>query len=73
MLDILVPLFSFAYCGLGIMLILNSIKISTLWSQAYHLSLTEALDHYYKLPGFVGYFPYGYDTLSFFLGVCCIV
>ena len=53
MLDILVPLFSFAYCGLGIMLILIML------SQAYHLSPIEALDHYYKLPSFIGYFPYG--------------
>lgn len=42
------------------MLILNSIKISTMWSQAYHLSLTELLDDYFNLSGFVGYFPYGY-------------
>ena len=53
MLDILVPLFSFAYCGLGIMLILIML------SQAYHLSPIEALDHNYKLPSFIGYFPYG--------------
>ena len=53
------PLFSFAYCGLGIVLILNSLRISTMWSQAYHLTLTQMLDDYYKLPGFVGYLTYG--------------
>jgi len=54
-----VPIFSFAYCGLGIMLILNSIRISNLWSQAYHLTLIEMLNSYYNLGGFVGYLPYG--------------
>lgn len=41
------------------MLILNSIQISTVWSQAYHLGLSEMLVTYYSMPGFVGYFPYG--------------
>jgi hypothetical protein len=54
-----VPIFSFAYCGLGLMLILNSIQISNIWSQAYHLSLTQMLDNYFNLPGFVGYLPWG--------------
>jgi hypothetical protein len=57
--DILVPIFSFAYCALGLMLILNSIQISNVWSQAYHLSLTQMLDNYFNLPGFVGYLPWG--------------
>lgn len=57
--DILVPIFSFAYCGLGMMLILNSIRISHLWSQAYHHKLTEMLDTYFDLSGFTGYLPYG--------------
>eukprot|EP01032_Pedospumella_encystans_P007663 gene7663-9168_t len=57
--DILVPIFSFSYCGLGLMLILNSVRISNLWSQAYHLTLIEMLNGYYNLNGFVGYFPYG--------------
>jgi hypothetical protein len=63
-----VPLFSFAYCGLGMMLIMCSIKISTVWSQAYHLTLTGLLDVYYNLPGYVGYVPYGCSqSFMFFL------
>lgn len=57
--DVLIPLFSFAYCGLGIMLILVSIRISSSWSQAHHHKLVELLDSFYNLPGLVGYLPYG--------------
>ena len=53
------PIFSFSYCGLGLMLILTSIRISSVWSQAYHLELVEMLDGYYDLNGLVGFFPYG--------------
>lgn len=57
--DMVVNLFSFSYCGLGVMLILNSVQISNMWSQAYHLTMIEMLSDYYNLKGFVGYFPYG--------------
>lgn len=62
--DMVVNLFSFSYCGLGLMLVLNSVRISNMWSQAYHLTLIEMLNSYYNLNGFVGYFPYGLVRFS---------
>jgi hypothetical protein len=41
-------------------LILTSIKVSAMWSQAYHMKLRELLDTYFDQPGFVGYLPFGY-------------
>lgn len=58
-IDILVPIFSFSYCFMGMLLIIASVQISNIWSQAYHLTLSEMLFSYYDSSGFVGHFTYG--------------
>ena len=54
-------------------MILNSVQISNLWSQAYHLTLIEMLNGYYNLNGFVGYFPYGYGHFVYFVYALTVV
>ena len=44
--DLLVPIFSFCYCGIGIILIMSSLRQCSLWSKAYHLHLIELLDEF---------------------------
>jgi hypothetical protein len=42
-----VPIFSFAYCGLGLILIALSVHQCDLWSKAYHMKLLELLDEFF--------------------------
>ena len=44
--DLIVPIFSFCYCGIGIMLIISSLRQCNLWSKSYHLQLIELLDEF---------------------------
>lgn len=44
--DILVPLFSFSYCALGLVLIVKTVRQCDAWSKAYHVKLMELLDDY---------------------------
>lgn len=45
--DLVVPIFSFSYCGIGLVLIVMSIRQCDAWSKAYHLKLLEVLDEYF--------------------------
>lgn len=45
--DLIVPIFSFVYCFLGLGLITFSIHLCNVWSKAYHLKLLELLDEYF--------------------------
>lgn len=44
--EILVPLISFAYCGLGLILVLISLEQCFAWSRAHNLKTLELLDDY---------------------------
>eukprot|EP01031_Cornospumella_fuschlensis_P043472 gene43472-53150_t len=44
--DILVPMFSFSYCFIGLLLIACSVRQCDIWGKAYHLKLLEMLDGY---------------------------
>ncbi|RYG94396.1 hypothetical protein EON65_57560, partial [archaeon] len=44
--DILVPMFSFSYCLIGLLLIACSVRQCDIWGKAYHLKLLEMLDGY---------------------------
>lgn len=45
--DLLVPIFSFTYCGIGLLLIIMSMWQSKVWSNAHNLHVLEILDNYY--------------------------
>jgi hypothetical protein len=44
--EILVPLISFSYCGLGLVLVLISLEQCFAWSRAHNLKTLEVLDDY---------------------------
>jgi len=44
--DLIIPIFSFCYCGIGLLLIVSSLKQCDIWSKAYHLHLIELLDEF---------------------------
>ena len=44
--DLIVPIFSFCYCGIGIMLIISSLQQCNLWRKSYYLQLIELLDEF---------------------------
>jgi len=46
--DVAIPVTSFCLCGIGLALILLSIKVCKVWIKAYHLHLYEILDLYYE-------------------------
>jgi hypothetical protein len=46
-LDLVVPVFSFIYCALGIILIALSVHQCGIWSKAYHMKLLELLDDFF--------------------------
>lgn len=46
--EILVPLIAFSYCGLGIVIILISLKQCYSWSRAHNLKVWEILDDYFE-------------------------
>ena len=46
--EILVPLIAFSYCGLGILLIIISLRQCYVWSRAHNLKVLEILDDYYQ-------------------------
>jgi len=46
--EVLIPLVAFSYCGLGIMLILVSLKQCFIWSRAQNLKVLEILDDYFE-------------------------
>eukprot|EP01038_Epipyxis_sp_PR26KG_P014670 gene14670-19708_t len=45
--DILVPIFAFCYCGIGLIQIYLSVRQCDAWSKAYHMKLMEVLDEFY--------------------------
>lgn len=44
--DLLVPIFSFCYSGIGLVLIVFSIRQSDVWCKAYHITIIELLSKY---------------------------
>ena len=44
--ELLIPLLSFCYCGIGILLIVMALRQCDLWSKAYNLKLIELVDVY---------------------------
>lgn len=45
--DLVVPIFSFVYCFIGLILISMSVRQCDLWSKAYHMKLLELLDEFF--------------------------
>eukprot|EP01039_Chlorochromonas_danica_P002448 gene2448-2683_t len=45
--DILIPLFSFSYCVMGVALIFKTVRQCDAWSKGYHVTLLELLDDYF--------------------------
>jgi hypothetical protein len=45
--DLIVPIFSFIYCGLGVLLIIVSMKACYHWRKAYHIPLLDLLNSFY--------------------------
>lgn len=48
--EILIPVFSFSYSGIGLIIIFHSIKHVNLWCKAYHSTLLDVLDLYFTTP-----------------------
>lgn len=44
--EILIPILSFCYCGIGVLLIIMALRQCDLWSKAYNLKLIELVDVY---------------------------
>lgn len=44
--ELLIPILSFCYCGIGILLIIMALRQCDLWSKAYNLKLIELIDDY---------------------------
>ena len=53
--DLVVPVFSFTYCFIGMLLIFISVRNCDMWSKAYHLKLLELLDDYFASVGTVSF------------------
>ena len=48
MTDLIVPIFSFTHCFLGLLLIVMTFRQNSIWSKAFHLTIEELLDMYFK-------------------------
>jgi uncharacterized membrane protein len=46
--EMLVPILAFSYCGLGVYVILISLKQCYTWSRAHNLKVLEILDDYFE-------------------------
>lgn len=46
--EVLVPLIAFSYCGIGVLLIMISLKQCYTWSRAHNLKGMEILDEYFE-------------------------
>ncbi len=74
--DLLVPIFSFSYCGIGLILIIMSIRQCDSWSKAYHLKLLDVLDVYFDHTETRTFrwvdFGSVFGVFCAFLFVCCV-
>lgn len=44
--DLIVPIFSFCFCGIGVLLIVSSLRQCNVWSKAYRLHMLGILDEF---------------------------
>eukprot|EP01038_Epipyxis_sp_PR26KG_P004478 gene4478-6329_t len=53
--DVLVPIFSFCNCAIGLLLIYSASKQCEIWGKAYYLELSEMLDGFYSVHETISY------------------
>lgn len=46
--DLIIPIFSFCFCAIGVILIVSSLRQCDLWSKSYHHHLVELLDELFE-------------------------